>query len=175
MTIAAEWTTAKEIAMVSVQGAITRDPDPIVEHAHPDDYVDDFVAIGEFRGRDAVRGFFAEMFTAFPAFEFTVERVVAEGDAVVVKWNADATFTGGRFQGIEPTGARVLIRGCDFFEIEDGLIRRNTIFYDGASFARQIGMLPAKDSLADRAMLRLFNAKVRLTRPFRRFMGADSR
>ena len=26
----------------------------------------------------------------------------------------------------------------------------------------------AKDSFADRAMLRLFNAKVRLTRPFRR-------
>ena len=38
----------------------------------------------------------------------------------------------------------------------------------GASFARQIGMLPARDSFADRAMLRLFNAKVRLTRPFRR-------
>jgi hypothetical protein len=28
-------------------------------------------------------------------------------------------------------------------------------------------MLPAKDSFADRAMLRLFNARVRLTRPFR--------
>jgi steroid delta-isomerase-like uncharacterized protein len=161
-------TTAQDIAMASVQGVVTRDLDQIVERAHPDEYLDDFVAVGEFRGRDAVRGFFGEMFAAFPDFEFTVERVVADETAVAVKWHAEATFTGGRFQGIEPTGKQVLIRGCDFFEIEDGLIRRNTVFYDGASFARQIGMLPPKDSFADRAMLRLFNAKVRLTRPFRR-------
>ncbi len=168
MGTAAEASTAREIALDSVEGARERDPDRIVERGHPDDYADDFVAIGEFRGREAVRGFFSEMFAAFPDFAFTVERVVADGDAVAVKWHARATFSGGRFQGIEPTGARVLIRGCDFFEIEDGWIRRNTVYYDGASFARQIGMLPAKDSLADRAMLRLFNAKVRLTRPFRR-------
>ena len=166
--MATRTSTAKEIVLGSVEGALTRDPDRIVEFGHPDDYADDFVAVGEFHGRDAVREFFAEMFAAFPDFEFTIERVVADEGAVAVKWHADATFTGGRFQGIEPTGKRVLIRGCDFFEIEDGWIRRNTIYYDGASFARQIGMLPAKDSLADRAMLRLFNAKVRLTRPFRR-------
>lgn len=168
MSSATDPATAKEIALASIQGAIARDPDRIVERGHPEAYVDDFVAIGEFRGRDAVRELFAEMFTALPDFAFSVERVVAEGDAVVVKWHAEGTFTGGRFQGIEPTGARVVIRGCDFFEIEDGWIRRNTVFYDGASFARQIGMLPAKDSLADRAILRLFNTKVRLTRPFRR-------
>jgi steroid delta-isomerase-like uncharacterized protein len=168
MTTTAGSTTAQSIAMASVQGVVTRDLDQIVERAHPDDYLDDFVAVGEFRGRDAVRGFFGEMFAAFPDFEFTVERVVADDTAVAVKWHAEATFTGGRFQGIEPTGKQVLIRGCDFFEIEDGLIRRNTVFYDGASFARQIGMLPPKDSFADRAMLRFFNAKVRLTRPFRR-------
>lgn len=160
--------TAKDIVLASVEGALTRDPERIVEFGHPDDYADDFVAVGQFRGRDAVRDFFAEMFAAFPDFDFTVDRVVADDDAVAVKWHANATFTGGRFQGIEPTGKRVLIRGCDFFEVEDGWIRRNTVFYDGASFARQIGMLPAKDSLADRMMLRLFNAKVRLTRPFRR-------
>lgn len=160
--------TAKDLAMASVEGVIGRDLDQIVERAHPDGYLDDFVAIGEFRGREAVRGFFAEMFAAFPDFEFTVDRVVADDEAVAVKWHAEATFTGSRFQGIEATGRQVLIRGCDFFEVEDGWIRRNTVFYDGASFARQIGMLPAKDSFADRAMLRLFNAKVRLTRPFRR-------
>lgn len=160
--------TAKEIALASFAAAIERNPDGVVEYGHPEDYADDFVAIGEFSGREAVRGFFAEMFDAFPDFTLAVERVVAEGDAVAVKWRGEGTFSGGRFQGIASTGKHVVIRGCDFFEIEDGWIRRNTVFYDGASFARQIGMLPAKDSFADRAMLRLFNAKVRLTRPFRR-------
>lgn len=167
-TIAHETTTAKEIALASIQGAITRNLDQIVERGHPDSYTDDFVAVGEFHGRDQVRGFFAELFAAFPDFEFTVERVIADSEAVAVKWQATGTFSGDRFQGIEPTGKSVLVRGCDVFEIEDGWIRRNTVFYDGATFARDIGMLPPKDSFADRTMLRLFNAKVRLTRPLRR-------
>ena len=51
-------------------------------------------------------------------------------------------------------------------EIEEGRIRRNTIYYDGASFARQIGLLPAKGSLADRALLSAFNARARAMRRF---------
>lgn len=168
MTMSVELRTAKEVALASIQGAIERDPDRIVALGHSEQYIDDFVAIGEFHGKDQVRAFFAEMFAAFPDFELTVERVIADEDAVAVKWRGEGNFIGGRFQGIEATGRHVVIRGCDFFEIEDGWIRRNTIFYDGASFARQIGMLPPKDSFADRVMLRLFNLKVRLTRPFRR-------
>ena len=38
----------------------------------------------------------------------------------------------------------------------------------GASFARQIGMLPRQGSWPDRAMLRLFNLKTWLSRPFNR-------
>lgn len=159
--------SAREVAMASIEGALERDPDRIVASAHPEDYVDDFVAIGEFQGKDAVHAFFGELFAAMPDFEMSVERVVADEGAVAVKWQAEATFSGAPFQGIQATGRRVRLRGVDFLEIEDGLIRRNTIFYDGASFARQIGMLPPEGSLADRTMLRLFNLKTRLLRPFR--------
>ena len=158
---------AREAAMASFEGAVERDPDRIVASAHPD-YVDDFVAIGEFQGKEAVRAFFGELFAAMPDFEMSVERVIADEGAVAVKWRAEATFSDAPFQGIQPTGKRVSLRGVDFFEIENGLIRRNTIFYDGASFARQIGMLPPEGSLPDRTMLRLFNLKTRLLRPFRR-------
>lgn len=161
-------TGAREVAMASFEGAIGRDPDRVVASAHPDDYVDDFVAIGEFRGKEAVRAFFEELFAAMPDFDISVERVVADEGAVAVKWRAEATFSSAPFQGIQPTGKQVKLRGVDFFEIEDGLIRRNTIFYDGASFARQVGMLPPEGSLADRTMLRLFNLKTLLLRPFRR-------
>jgi hypothetical protein len=90
---------------------------------------------------------------------------------VAVKWQARATFMGAPFQGIRPTGRPVQLRGLDFFEIEDGLIRRNTVFYDGASFARQIGMLPHEGSPMDRAMIALFNLKTRLVRRTRRSPG----
>jgi steroid delta-isomerase-like uncharacterized protein len=167
MTVEASVPSAREAALASFEGARNRDLDQIVAPAHPEGYADDIVAIGEFRGADAVRGFFAELFAAMPDFELTIERVVSDDSAVAVKWLARATFTSAPFQGIQPTGKPVELRGVDFFEVEDGMIRRNTVYYDGASFARQIGMLPAQGSLAERTMRGLFNLKTRLRRALR--------
>jgi hypothetical protein len=44
-------------------------------------------------------------------------------------------------------------------EIADGLIQYNTIYYDGATFARQIGLLPGLGSRADQALPAACNAK----------------
>ena len=130
-------------------------------------YVDDFVAIGEIRGHDAVRAFFGELFAAFPDFTMTVDKIVADDAAAVVQWHAAGAFTGGPFQGIEPTGRRVEVRGADVMEIADGLVQHNTIYYDGATFARQIGLLPGLGSRADQALLAAFNAKTTLTQRVR--------
>ena len=127
-----------------------------------DDAVDDFVAIGEVRGRVAIRRFFDELLAAFPDFDITVRRIVADDAAAVVQWRAAGSFSGGPFQGIEPTGRQVESRGVDVMEIAGGLVRHNTIYYDGASFARQIGMLPRAHSRADRAMTATFNAVTRV-------------
>jgi steroid delta-isomerase-like uncharacterized protein len=127
-----------------------------------DDSVDDFVAIGEVRGKAAIRRFFEELLAAFPDFEITVGRIVADHEAAVVQWRARGRFSGGPFQDIQPTGRPVEIRGVDVMEIAGGLVRHNTIYYDGASFARQIGMLPRAHSAADRAMIATFNAVTRV-------------
>jgi steroid delta-isomerase-like uncharacterized protein len=128
--------------------------------------VDDFVAIGEFRGAPAIRRFFDELLTAFPEFEMTVERIVADRSTAVVQWHAAGTFSGGKFQGIEPTGKHVEIRGVDVMEITEGRVVHNTIYYDGASFARQIGMLPRSQSGTDKAMRMIFNTVSRARRRF---------
>ena len=39
----------------------------------------------------------------------------------------------------------------------EGLVIDNTIYWDGAAFARQIGMLPSKGSRVDRAVTHAFN------------------
>lgn len=67
-------------------------------------------------------------------------------------------LSGAPFQGIHPTGRSVELRGCDVFRVEDGKIRRNTIYYDGLAFARQIGLLPREGSATDKAMTAAFNA-----------------
>jgi steroid delta-isomerase-like uncharacterized protein len=155
--------TPAEVARAVFEAVARRDPDGIVELGAVD-YVDDFVAIGEYRGRAAVRDFFRETFAAFPDFEMTVDRIVADDRSAVVQWHLSGTFTGGPFQGLRSTGRRVELRGVDVMEIADGLIQRNTIYYDGASFARQVGLLPALGSRADRSMMGAFNAVTRLRR-----------
>ena len=124
--------------------------------------VDDFVAIGQYHGREAIRGFFQELFTAFPVFRIEVERIVADDRTAVVQWEASGEFTGGPFIGIEPTGRHADVRGVDVMEIEGGRVRHNTIYYDGNTFARQIGMLPREGSIADKAVLTGFNTVTKL-------------
>jgi hypothetical protein len=49
-----------------------------------------------------------------------------------------------------------------------GRVTDNVVHDDGATFARQIGMLPGAGSAADRATLAAFNAAGRLRRRLRR-------
>src|ERR1700729_199242 len=102
--------TPAEVARAAFDAVSRKDPDGIVATGAPG-YVDDFVAIGEIRGHEAVRAFFRELFAAFPDFTMTVDRVVADDTTAVVQWHAAGTFTGGPFPGIAPTGGPGGTRG----------------------------------------------------------------
>lgn len=156
---------AVEEAARSYFAAISaRDPDAMAAAFHPDG-IEDIVPLGVFRGPDAVRHLFRELFAAMPDAAMIVDRVVADHEVAGVQWRMSGTFEGGPFQGIEPTGKRVELRGFDALEVdEQGLITRNTGYYDGAAFARAIGLLPPQDSGVDRAMLAGFNAVTKVRR-----------
>lgn len=152
----------EDVARGVFEATTNHDLDALRELVQPDG-VDDFVPVGEFRGPDAILGFFKEMFGAFPDFSITADRIVTADSTAVVQWHVSGTFTGTAFQGMLATGRRVELRGVDVMEITDGRVHRNTIYFDGAEMARQIGMLPQKDSPADRALLGAFNARTRLS------------
>jgi steroid delta-isomerase-like uncharacterized protein len=152
----------EEAARTYFNAVTARDPDAMAACWHPDG-VEDIIPQGVFRGPEAVRNFFAELFGAFPDFEFTVTRITADHEVAAVQWRATATFTGGRFQGIEATGRRIELRGTDCLEIDDdGRITRNTAAFDGAALARGTGMLPPENSGAEKAMRGAFNAVTKL-------------
>jgi len=153
--------TPLKVARAAFDALTKKDLDTLSEF-QTEDTVDDFVAIGEVRGKASIRRFFDELFAAFPDFEITVDRIVADRTTAIVQWQAMGTFYGGKFQGIEPTRRNVQIRGVDVMEITDGRIVRDTIYYDGASFARQIGLLPHSGSGVDQALLSVFNTVTRL-------------
>lgn len=136
-----------------------------------DDTVDHFLALGEsIRGAQAITGFFRDLFAAVPDWRTEIQNVVDDGDRqVVVQWRGSGTFTGAPLFGIEPTGRHVEIDGVDVIRLDDGgKVATNTIYYDGAEYARQVGMLPPRDSGMDRGMLAAFNASTRLRRRFKR-------
>jgi steroid delta-isomerase-like uncharacterized protein len=140
-----------------------RDPEAIGEHWH-EDGVDEIVPLGIKRGRREIEDFFREMFAAAPDLETSVSRVVAGEKQAAVEWRMRGTFDGLPFQGIEPTGRPIEMRGLDMLEVEDGKIRSITGYYDGADYARQIGMLPPHDSGAERAMTTAFNTVTKVRR-----------
>jgi steroid delta-isomerase-like uncharacterized protein len=140
-----------------------RDVEAMVSHWR-EDGVDDIVPVGLLRGRDAMRKYFKSVFAATPDAKTTVTRLVAGERSCAAEWRIEGTFEGAPYLGIEPTGKHIEIRGLDLFELEDGEIVSNTGYFDGASFARQIGMLPPDGSGADRAMKSAFNAATKLRR-----------
>jgi steroid delta-isomerase-like uncharacterized protein len=148
-----------------------RDPEAIVSHWH-EDGVDDVVPLGVKRGRQEIEQMFREMFAAAPDLETTVTRIVAGEKEAAVEWRMRGTFNGAPFQGIEPTGRPLELRGLDMLEIEDGKIARITSYYDGAEYARQIGMLPPHDSGAERAMTSVFNTVTKVRRAVNERRGA---
>jgi predicted ester cyclase len=119
-------------------------------------------------GERDLRLFFGQLFAAFPDLEFVTEEVHAVSDGVAAgQWRMSGTFSGGSFQGIEPTGKHVELRGIDVMRFDGDTLRHNDIYYDGLSFARQIGMLPATDSAGDRAMTAAFNLAVKVRKAVR--------
>jgi hydroxyacylglutathione hydrolase len=128
------------------------------------DGIDHIAPVGDLRGPDEVRQFFTGLFAAFPDMRFEVRELVSEGNQAAVHWHARGTFCGAPFQNIDPTGALLDLEGIDLLTIEDGLIKRNDAYYDGTQFARQIGLLPARDSGAERRMASLFNVRTRIAR-----------
>jgi steroid delta-isomerase-like uncharacterized protein len=140
-----------------------RDVRAVGEHWR-EDGVADIAPVGIFRGRAEIMDFFAGTFAGAPDMETTVTRLVAGEGSAAVEWRMRGTFDGETFQGIDPTGRPLELRGLDFLEIEDDQIVSNTAYYDGMAFARQVGLMPAQDSGAERALKGAFNAVTRARR-----------
>jgi steroid delta-isomerase-like uncharacterized protein len=113
-------------------------------------------------GADAMAEYFQALLTALPDFHMQVLTIAESGEDVFVHWHLTGTHTGGRLEGIEPTGRAVAIDGMDHFVVRDGMVATNFVVFDQMQFARQIGMLPADGSAADRATKAAFNARMRL-------------
>ena len=119
------------------------------------------------RGPDEIARYFEDAFAAIADFHMEVIAVAEQGDDVFVHWRLTGTHSGPML-GIEPTGKPLAIDGMDHFVIRDDRVVSNFVVFDQMQYARQIGMLPADGSPADKALKRAFNARTRLIAKLKR-------
>jgi predicted ester cyclase len=120
------------------------------------------------RGADDLVAWWGSVFTAVPDLAMTIEGLAENGDRdsgeVFLRWRLAGHHTGGEWEGIAPTGARVDLDGMDHFVIADGRIASNFVVFDQMQFARQVGLLPADGSRLDVGLKTAFNALARRRR-----------
>lgn len=131
--------------------------------------IDHLYGMGELDAPAGIRGWFSNLFAAFPDWRFEVLELTGTGEYAAARWRVSATFTGpGKFQGINPNGAEVTLEGCDMFRVVDEKIVENHAYTNGAYLAQQIGLLPPSGSSTERAMTGAFNAKTAATGALKR-------
>src|SRR3954468_19841589 len=111
----------------------------------------------------AIVAYFDELYAAFPDFRLEIVEITAQDDRAAVQWHITGTFAGpGSFMGLEPTGARIDITGCDVLRARDGKVAWIDAYVDNMAIAVQLGVLPAPDSKAQERMAKAFNARTRI-------------
>jgi predicted ester cyclase len=89
-------------------------------------------------GMEKVIGTWRELHQAF-AIKLTVEEIIAEGDALAVRYTERGTFV-GEFRGNKPTGKPYEVVAMEWFGVKDGKIQQRWGARDWASQARQMGI-----------------------------------
>jgi steroid delta-isomerase-like uncharacterized protein len=74
--------------------------------------------------------------------QLEIQELIADGPLVAVRYRETGTFRAPAF-GHEPTGRSYELVAMEWFEIENGRIKRRWGARDGASQARQLGIPPA--------------------------------
>jgi steroid delta-isomerase-like uncharacterized protein len=95
-------------------------------------------------GPQAIAAVYDRHFAAIPDAYVRVDRLVAEGDTVVVEWTSSGTHC-GKLMGIPATGKPVSVKGVSIIKYRGSLAIADTRVWDLAGLLRQIGLLPTQE------------------------------
>ncbi|HEX4961558.1 MAG TPA: ester cyclase [Thermoanaerobaculia bacterium] len=108
-------------------------------------YSPGFVVHNETRdaGREEDRAATRGWRQAFPDLKITVDKIIAEGDLVAVRFFAEGTNT-GTGNGIPATGKSIHLSAVSIFRIVDGKVTDEWTAFDSLRLIQQLG-LPVPD------------------------------
>jgi steroid delta-isomerase-like uncharacterized protein len=117
----------------------------IVDELLPVDYLDHNPPLPDLpAGREGVRQSIMLLLAAFPDATHTIHEQMAEGDKVITRLTAHATFS-GEILGFQPTGKTVEVSGIAVHRIANGKLVEHWAHMDMAGFMQQIGGPPEPD------------------------------
>ncbi|MYR08542.1 hypothetical protein GTV32_20515 [Gordonia sp. SID5947] len=151
-----------------VRGFNTHDPDLFTSVMTDDVVFEHSGAPTTLYGRGQVGGYYTTVWTAIP--DLTLE--LADGPffhprapRVSFAWAAAGTHTGPLDPpGLAPTGKDVEFDVREIIEFRGGLASHVRVSTDMAEFARQIGALPARGSVGERAGARMQRLQMKASR-----------
>jgi steroid delta-isomerase-like uncharacterized protein len=92
------------------------------------------------QGKDGFVEFFEDIFRGIPDFSYTMKRIVAEGDFVMMYSTTTGTHE-NEWLGCPPTGNKLNFDVVDIFRIEDGKIAEHWDVADTLKLFTQIGKI----------------------------------
>jgi steroid delta-isomerase-like uncharacterized protein len=129
-----EWATAWS-------SADSDDPDRVLALFTDDCVFEDVTFNLVARGKPELRSFVTKAFAAVPDFKYDLRSRLMTERWAAIEWVMSGTHHGD-FPGIPATGKRFsAVRGTSIFELEAGKIRRESDYWDAATFMKQVGLL----------------------------------
>ena len=116
---------------------------------HADEFMVDWVYGDAFENppssSEESNKFFPVWFSGFDEMDYEVKRTIAAEDVVITEW----VFIGTNTNPIEPpvfektvgpTGKTIEFRGVTIYDVDDGLIQKETIYMDLATLIVELGI-----------------------------------
>lgn len=95
---------------------------------------------GTFDGLESFTGVMSALYAALPDIQYTVDEVLVDGNAAIVRYHYTGTHLGS-FLGIPATGAVVTCRGLEIDRFDDGLMVATRNFTDYFCLLSGLGAL----------------------------------
>ena len=94
---------------------------------------------------DVANQFWSVWFAAFPDMDYEITRTIAADNVVVTQWVFTGTQSGALGAPVfptpvEPTGKTIRLRGISVYDIQAGLIQKETMYIDLATLWVELGV-----------------------------------
>ena len=135
----------EKILMDYVAAWNSGDPERIASFLTDDCVFENLGGEDEHRGIEQIKAWATGVFAAFPDFNLEIKSLFVAGDWVGVEWIETGTHKGA-MGSHPPTGKSFAVAGASILELHQGKIKRETLYWDSATFLRQLGLMPEAHS-----------------------------